>query len=237
MSSEEGKGEKERTAFWIQQAKNKARDLLFADCRLHNYQITCPVCGRSRNVQRTDFWRSLRYPKTSVFLMPDKLNKITSFLRTLPDFLIIGAAKSGTTSLYSLISAHPHVLPARVKEIRYFASPRNYLFGLSWYRSHFPIVFQMCCSALLHRHRMQTGEANPINMFHQDVPGRVKAALPNVRLIAILRNPIDRAYSEYNMQLRKGHESLTFEDAIDAECNRSLSGGDGGGGGGRGIGS
>ncbi len=149
----------------LRRMKNRIKDLLFIDSRLHNYQITCPVCGRSRNVQRTDFWRSLRYPKASAFLMPHRLNNITSFLRTLPDFLVIGAAKSGTTSLYVLISAHPNVIPARVKEVNYFARTRNYLSGLPWYRGHFPTVLRMHGSALLHGHRMQTGEATPMYNF------------------------------------------------------------------------
>ncbi len=140
---------------------------------------------------------------------------------TLPDFLIIGAAKSGTTSLYGLISAHPHVLPARIKEIEYFAPTGIYLSGPTWYRDHFPTVLHMYGSALLHGHRMLTGEATAVYMFHPDVPGRVRDLLPNVRLIAILRNPVDRAYSEYNMRLGRGNESLTFEDAIAAERNRA----------------
>ena len=150
----------------------------------------------------------------------NRKSALTSFLRVLPDFLIIGTTKSATTSLYGLMCSHPHVLPARAKEIGYFASTWAYMHGLQWYRTHFPTVLYKRYLAWRTGRRMLTGEATPQYMFFPDVPGRVKAVLPDVRMIAIMRNPVDRAYSEYNMRLRKGKESLTFEDAISVEGNR-----------------
>ena len=197
----------------LRRIENRAKDLLFVDSRLHNYQIKCPVCSRSRNVQRTDFWRSLRYPKASTFLMRHRFNSITSFFRTLPDFLIIGIAKSGTTSLYGLISAHPHVIPAQSKEVHYFTDSRNYEMGTLRYRARFPSVPYKRCLAVRYGQKILSGEASSTYLFHPMVPSRVKALLPDVRLIVILRNPVDRAYSEYHMQVRERCESLTFEDA------------------------
>ncbi len=205
----------------LRRIKSKASDLLLADCRLHSYQITCPVCGRSRRVQRTDFINLAKHPMVHMILKGSGTSAITSFLRTLPDFLIIGATKSGTTSLYGLMCTHPNVLPARVKEIGYFASTTTYMYGMQWYRAHFPTVLHKRYHAWKTGRKMLTGEATPPYMFLPDVPGRVRATIPNVRLLAILRNPVDRAYSEYNMRLKKGRESLTFEDAIVAEGSRA----------------
>ncbi len=205
----------------LRRMENMAKGLLFADYRLYNYQIACPVCGRLRDVQRTDFWWSLKYPKVSAFLMPYRLNNVTSFLRTLPDFLIIGIAKSGTTSLYGLISAHPNVVPARVKEVHYFTDSRHYEMGTLWYRAKFPsVLYKRWLALRRHGQKILSGEASSTYLFHPMVPGRAKALLPDVKLIVILRNPVDRAYSEYHMQIRDRYESLTFEDAIEAEKDR-----------------
>jgi len=154
----------------------------------------------------------------SVLLMPGRTGSLTSLLRTMPDFLVIGMAKSGTTSLYGLITAHPDVLPARVKETYYFSDPaawqgRNML----WYRGHFPTVLHMRYLSWRHGRKILSGEASSSYLFWPEVPGRVRAALPDVRLIAILRNPVDRAYSEYGRRVRERRESRTFEDAIAAE--------------------
>ncbi len=153
--------------------------------------------------------------------MRHRFNSITSFFRTLPDFLIIGIAKSGTTSLYGLISAHPHVIPAQSKEVHYFTDSRNYEMGTLRYRARFPSVPYKRCLAVRYGQKILSGEASSTYLFHPMVPSRVKALLPDVRLIVILRNPVDRAYSEYHMQVRERCESLTFEDAIRAEKDRT----------------
>ena len=141
------------------------------------------------------------------------MNNITSLFHALPDFLIIGIAKSGTTSLYGLISAHPHVVPARLKEVHYFTDSRNYGMGALWYRARFPSMSYKRRLAVRYGRKILSGEASSTYMFHPMAPGRVKALLPDVKLIAILRNPVDRAYSDYHMQVRERRESLTFEDA------------------------
>jgi len=136
----------------------------------------------------------------------------------MPDFLIIGATKSGTMSLYRMIASHPQVMPAKSKECAFFnrdlyARP---LGGL-WYRSHFPNVLHRHRLSRLHGRKILTGEATPNYLFSPHAPGRVKATLPDARLIVTLRNPVDRAYSAYCMHIRNNLESLTFEDAISVE--------------------
>jgi len=96
----------------MRRIKDTARNLLLEKNRLRDYRTLCPVCGGSRHVRRTDFRMLYRYPKMTMFLTSYLLN-LASIFRALPDFLIIGAAKSGTTSLYGLITAHPDVLAAR----------------------------------------------------------------------------------------------------------------------------
>jgi hypothetical protein len=135
----------------------------------------------------------------------------------LPDFLIIGARKCGTTFLYDLLTRHPYVEPAAKKELHYF----DILFkeeGLEWYRRCFP------APRWKDGRRIITGEATPYLDASHGVPKRVARVLPRARLIALLRNPVDRAYSDYQQARRKGREPLTFEEAIQAEKTQTLAG-------------
>jgi hypothetical protein len=142
----------------------------------------------------------------------------TGFLRLLPDFLIIGAAKSGTTSLYRYLVQHPHVRRARRKEIRFF--DREYAQGENWYRAHFPLALRKRWETV-RRGGFATGEASPSYLYYPHAPKRARAVVPAAKLIAILRNPVDRAYSQYRHKVRKGIEPLTFEQALEAEPERT----------------
>ena len=128
-----------------------------------------------------------------------------------PNFVIIGAPKSGTTTLYHRMCRHPRILPALHKELFYFTG-RNYAAGRFWYRRHFPTA--------LERRGKITGEATPTYLFDPLAPPRARAEIPHAKLIVVLRNPIDRAYSEYHMRLKNHRESMTFEDALDCEERR-----------------
>lgn len=131
----------------------------------------------------------------------------------LPDFLIIGAQKCGTTFLYNLLTEYPYVSRASTKEVHFFS--RHFDRGIDWYRSHFPPL------ADNEARRVITGEASPFYLFHPHAARRAAATVPRAKLIVLLRNPVDRAYSHYHHQLRMGHETLpTFEEAIEAEESR-----------------
>jgi hypothetical protein len=132
----------------------------------------------------------------------------TAHRRRLPDFIIIGTQRGGTTSLYRYLSEHPEIGAALRKEVHYF--DRYYDKGLDWYLAHFPEAGQAPV----------VGEASPYYLFHPAVPERVRAAIPRGKFIALLRNPVDRAYSQYQMKVRHGFESLSFEEAIAAERER-----------------
>jgi hypothetical protein len=142
---------------------------------------------------------------------------LTNPLRVLPDFLIVGAKKCGTTALYSYLTEHPSIAPAYKKEIYFFNAFWGK--GKGFYRAYFPTRFERSRGTIGNQ-PMLTGEATPDYLFHPSVPERIQQLLPKVRLIVILRNPIDRAYSFYNHNLRAGLETLSFEQAIEQEPQR-----------------
>ena len=136
----------------------------------------------------------------------------------LPDFLIIGAQKAGTTSLYEFAVRHPAIAPAYKKEINYFQ--RSYQQGEPWYRSNFPVKAPRYFFTKKSNPRLLTGEASIHYFFYSLVPRRAKETLPDVKLIVMLRNPVDRAYSHYHMALRIYKETLSFEKALELEATR-----------------
>jgi hypothetical protein len=128
----------------------------------------------------------------------------------LPDFLIIGAPKCGTTSLYYLLTEHPHIVPAAAKELHFFSS--HFDLGIEWYRRCFPRPTHKDGRSTI------TGEATPSYLADLYAPAKVAEVVPQARLIVLLRNPVDRAYSHYQMGRRKGWETTaTFEEAVGTE--------------------
>ena len=125
-----------------------------------------------------------------------------------PDFIIIGTQKGGTSSLYSYLGQHSQVELPTQKEIHFF--DLKYIKGIEWYKDQFPSI----------DNNKVTGEASPYYIFHPFVAKRVYNHLPKIKLIVMLRNPIDRAYSNYMMQIDKKIEPLTFELAIEEEDKR-----------------
>ena len=143
----------------------------------------------------------------------------TANARRLPSFLIIGAERAGTTSLYRYLGRHPQVMTVtlRRKGAHYFDT--NFGKGIRWYRSHFPTEWTVHRRAR-HVGRVVTGEACPYYVFHPLVSERVRSLLPDARLILMLRDPVSRAYSQFRHELARGFEHLPFEDALDAEPER-----------------
>jgi hypothetical protein len=131
-------------------------------------------------------------------------------LRQPPDFIIIGTQKGGTTSLYRSLSQHSDVGQSLMGEDHFFSW--QYDQGIDWrhYLARFPLRGEVA----------SVGVSSPSYLFHPLAPERVHRALPQVKLIALLRNPIDRAYSQHQMNFRKGIEPLPFEEAIAAEPER-----------------
>ena len=161
----------------------------------------------------------------------------TARLRTLPDFIIIGAQRCGTTSLYNYLAQHPSVLPAFMKETHFFDF--HFHKGVSWYRAFFPPArrfrtaagFSSADSVPSGRRASSqrtpdegqrkggqrgfiTGESTPYYLFYPHAAYRIKETVPSVKLIVLLRNPVDRAYSHYHHEVRTGAETASFEDAL-----------------------
>lgn len=152
---------------------------------------------------------------------------LTGPFRMLPDFIIIGAQKCGTTSMYDFVTRHPDVAPAHSKEVHHFTfhdrldlkrwdepRPEHEKFGTNWYRSNFPTTLAGFLHSLRHGRRLLTGEATTLYLPYPGVPERMARLLPDVRLIVMLRDPADRAYSAYNFYKWYYGEDRTFEDAI-----------------------
>jgi len=159
-----------------------------------------------------------RLPAELVPALPEPARKVlrsayrgygqaTATLRPLPDFLILGAQKAGTTALYAYLRWHPQITGPSFKEVSFF--DRHYTRGERWYRAHLPV-----------RRRGLVGEASPSYLFHPLAPERVARMLPDARLIALLRNPVDRAFSHYQHEVALGREQLSFADALAREQER-----------------
>ncbi len=144
--------------------------------------------------------------------------QITSVIRVLPSFIIFGAPRCGTTSLYNYLIEHPAIVPALSKEIGFFEL--NYYKGISWYKLFFPTFLSKFQIKKEFRNEFITGEATANYIHHPCVAERIKKNLPNVKLIVLLRNPVDRAYSQYYKLVKLGREELSFEDAIAIEPER-----------------
>lgn len=136
----------------------------------------------------------------------------------LPDFLMIGTQRGGTTSLYNYLVGHPCIAAGSQKEIHFFDI--QYGRGVAWYRTQFPSLLRKCVETQKSRHPFLTGEASPYYIFHPRAPQRIATLMPRVKLMALLRNPVDRAYSHYNWTVKQGYEKLGFEAALSGEAGR-----------------
>jgi len=148
-----------------------------------------------------------------------RVGSATAGRRQLPSFILVGAQRAGTTSLFRALSSHPLVHSANFhKGVNYF--DLNYDQEFSWYQGHFPR------STYLRRHSRGvpgdpvTFEASGYYMFHPCAPQRIARHLPEVRVLAMLRDPVERAYSAWKHELARGFETESFERALDLEPAR-----------------
>ncbi|MGC3990119.1 MAG: sulfotransferase [Chthoniobacteraceae bacterium] len=138
--------------------------------------------------------------------------------RLKPSFILIGAQRCGTTSLYWYLSEHPQIIPAAQKEVHYFDF--NFASGPQWYAAQFAKRGEEKPGKSENPDAWITGEASPYYLFHPLCAARVRAALPEARLLVMLRNPTDRALSHYQHETRLGNETLSFDEAIAREDER-----------------
>jgi hypothetical protein len=159
-----------------------------------------------------DLWQ---LPKVDSWRHMLSVNRAYRFLtaekRRLPDFIVAGAQKAGTTSLFHYLEQHPDMVPPIEKKLAFF--DKNYQRGLPWYRLHFPLQSNDGGATF-------TGESTAYYMFHPLAAERIAATSPQTKIILLLRNPVDRAFSHYQYKVRRGKEPLSFESALDAEADR-----------------
>lgn len=142
---------------------------------------------------------------------------LTAAARMRPQFIVIGAQRAGTTTMFRLLSEHPQVVrPTASKGIGYF--DLNYAKGMSWYAGHFPL--QVLARRAVRDGDPVTFESSGYYLFHPLVPQRMAADLPGVRVIAMVRHPVERAYSAHSHELARGFETEPFERALELEEQR-----------------
>jgi hypothetical protein len=139
---------------------------------------------------------------------------ITSFIRVLPDFFVVGVVRSGTTSLYYYLDQHPCVMKSAYDELGFFDS--NFDLGWNWYKSLFPTIMQK--KKIEKRNgKFLTFDDTPFYVYNSTVVKRIKRNFPDAKIIVIFRNPIDRAYSNYFLGVNGGKEKRKFDDLIEEE--------------------
>jgi hypothetical protein len=142
--------------------------------------------------------------------------RATARRRVLPDFVIVGAQKAGTTSLYAYLRAHPNVLPAAFKEVHFFDTC-EWDAGPEAYRANFPLKVHMALARRLSRRPVITGEATPYYLYHPLAAERLAATAPDAKIIILLRDPVERALSHYWHEVRGKRETLPIREALQAE--------------------
>lgn len=135
------------------------------------------------------------------------IRKHTAALRTRPNLLVIGTMRGGTSSVFKYLSNHSDITPSIRKETQYLT--RYFGKGNNWYLAHFPI-----------RPRSVVFEASPDYLFHPRSAERAWALMPDAKIVALLRDPAERAWSHYRHMVRLGFETLSFEEALTAEAAR-----------------
>ncbi len=138
------------------------------------------------------------------------------FLDSLPKVIIVGVMKGGTTSLFRYLEQHPQMVASFDKEVHFFDV--NFKKGLLWYSRQFPL--NQSLRRGIDKSELLNFEASPFYIFHPYALRRIAETLPSVKLIALLRDPVDRAYSHYQQITRKGKEDLSFDEAIAKEPAR-----------------
>ena len=167
------------------------------------------------NTKSYGFLRS-SYQKFRYGFCARPANYITSPLRVLPDFFVIGAVRSGTTSLFHYLGQHPCIESSAYDEIGYFDD--NFHLGLNWYKSLFPTQFTKNKTRDKHG-KFLTYDVTPFYIYNPLVVKRILKYFPNSKIIASLRNPIDRAYSNYMIAFQDGDIDCSFEDVIQSELD------------------
>jgi hypothetical protein len=151
------------------------------------------------------------YQKIFYGLIKRNCYYLSSSFRVLPECFVIGVVRSGTTSLYHYLGQHPCIGSSAYDEIGYFDD--NYHLGVNWYKSLFPTKFTK--NKIIKKHgKFLTYDVTPFYIYNPLVARRISASFPRAKIISNLRNPIDRAYSNYIQMYQDGDATKTFEEMI-----------------------
>ena len=147
-----------------------------------------------------------------------RLSEATAGLRMEPGFILIGAQRCGTTSLFRALTAHPQVMPpAFHKGVNYF--DLNYYRGAQWYRAHFPVA-EIARRRTGHHGAPVAFEASGYYLYHPQAMERLGHDMPRTKLVAMLRDPVERAFSAHKHERARGYEHEDFERALALEDDR-----------------
>lgn len=170
--------------------------------------------------RKTSGWAKNRLPAPAISGLRagiERFGEVTSTARLLPDFVVVGAQRSGTTSLYRMLSEHPAVVrPTASKGIGYFDV--NYERGPRWYRGHFP--FALTAALRSHPHKPRVFESSGYYSYHPFAAERLARDIPGVKLLMMVRDPVERAYSAHRHELMRGFETEEFVRALELEPAR-----------------
>jgi hypothetical protein len=160
--------------------------------------------------------RKTRGNARAVTLLRRTKGAVIGPLHAKPSFLVIGAARAGTGTLFWMLRRHPNVVAAVGYEVHYFDGPRWQL-GQGWYRSLFPTRWRLAKAERNGTRPAVTGEKSPFYLASTVAPGRVHAVVQDARLVCLLRDPAARAVSHWGLRSWKGVEKRTFAQAVEDE--------------------
>ena len=151
------------------------------------------------------------YQKILYGLIKRNYYYLSSSFRVLPECFVIGVVRSGTTSLYHYLGQHPCIVSSAYDELGYFDD--NYHLGVNWYKSLFPTKFTR--NKIIKKHgKFLTYDVTPFYIYNPLVAKRIFESFPKAKIISNLRNPIDRAYSNYNDAVEMGDIKIPFEEVV-----------------------
>jgi hypothetical protein len=135
----------------------------------------------------------------------------------MPNLLVPGFPRCGSTSLYRYLIQHPLIERSLWKEIHYYDKEENFRRGSNWYRAHFATRFRLDALERQHGHKAYTLDATPDYLYRATRLATLASHMPDAKILILIRNPIDRAFSNFQNKLRKTATTATFEELVTSE--------------------
>lgn len=145
---------------------------------------------------------------------------LSSGSRILPSFFLAGVEKCGTSSLFKYLLQHKQIIAPQRKDTYFFSNNNRYNKGINFYKAFFAHKAYKKLIELKRGNKVITFDSTPIYFDYPEAPGRIKQMFPDAKIVILLRDPVERAFSNYNMAIKFGFETLNFSDAIQLEEKR-----------------